>query len=146
MSPWRQRCVAGWLAALACLGVTLPAWGSSVSVADAWIRAVPPGLTVTAAYFTLRNRGGNARTVTAVSSPAFRAAEIHQTLDDDGVSRMVYHASVDIEAGQTLSFEPHGYHVMLFDPLQPLRPGDRIPLTIMLWDGTRLDAEADVRR
>jgi copper(I)-binding protein len=54
-------------------------------------------------------------------------------MDDMDMGAMTMQELVDglaLEGGQTVSFEPGGYHVMLFDLADPLEAGDEVELTL----------------
>jgi copper(I)-binding protein len=78
-----------------------------------------------AAYFTIRNDGEtDQRLIGAVPLDFAEAAELHTHINDDGIMRMrVVEGGVVIPAGETVSFEPGGLHVMLFGLEEPLTEG-----------------------
>ena len=106
-----------------------------VTVDDAVVTvpAVPsaPG----AAYFTLRINQGSTRLV-SVSSPSARRIELHQTREENGLSRMapLQPDQLGFSPGAPLAFAPGGRHAMLFDVDPNLRPGGRMTLTFT-FDG-----------
>lgn len=125
---------ASWVLLLAaCGGAPDP---PRVAVADVVVTvpAVPsaPG----AAYFTLRSNNDKTRLV-SVSSPSARRIELHQTREENGVSRMVplEPAQLSLSAREPLEFAPGGNHAMLFDVDPNLRPGGQISLTFT-FDGS----------
>jgi copper(I)-binding protein len=60
---------------------------------------------------------------------------LHQTtVDDKGVARMRMVMALDVPAGQTVSFAPGGYHIMLMNIARDVYPGDAIPLTLTFVD------------
>src|SRR5699024_1098625 len=92
---------------------------------------VMPGAPVAAGYFQLDNPGDTAITVVALSSPQFKRVHMHESLTgDDGTASMKPIDSVTVPAGQSLSFAPGGYHLMLFDAGQELAPGDEVTLQL----------------
>jgi copper(I)-binding protein len=99
-------------------------------VDQAWARATPGAATIGAAYFAIVNPTGSADRVIAISSPIAERAEIHQHYLDGDVMRMRKVPSVDIGPGETVIFKPGGFHLMLINLKQPLRQGDRFPLTV----------------
>jgi copper(I)-binding protein len=113
-------------------------------VEDAWIRAAPPGATMLAGYATLANSGDAPLTVLTVQSEAFRSASIHRTVVRDGVSRMRELHDLELAPGQTVRFEPGGYHIMLMDPRQPIEVGAKVGIVFLLADGTRVQTVFDV--
>jgi len=79
-----------------------------------------PGMTMSAGYFELTNNSGQAMSITHVTSPEFASVEMHQTVIEDEVARMTALGTLTLQAGETVSFEPGGKHLML------MRPSDNI--------------------
>lgn len=90
-----------------------------VQVIDGWIRQAPPGAHVMAGYVELKNTGTRSRVIQSITSPAFGAIEIHQTIIKDGESRMLALDDLEIPAHGTIRLEPGGVHLMLFRPRDP---------------------------
>lgn len=119
---------------------------SGLQVSEPWIREAPPTSRVLAAYLTLVNTGDNTVTVTAISSPDFKNAEIHRTVIEAGVARMLPVKQLEVPAGGQLMLEPGGHHLMLFDPLRTLTAGETVTLIIHMNNGKQLSATAPVIR
>ena len=119
---------------------------SGLQVSEPWVREAPPTSRVLAAYLTLVNTGDNTVTVTAISSPDFKNAEIHRTVIEAGVARMLPVKQLEVPAGGQLMLEPGGHHLMLFDPLRTLTAGETVTLIIHMNDGKQLSATAPVIR
>ncbi len=66
----------------------------------------------------------------SVSSPVAGVAEIHEMRLDAGVMKMRDVGTLEVKAGETVQLKPGGYHVMLSELRQPLKVGDRFPLTL----------------
>ncbi len=114
--------------------VALPSWALAcpgLHVSDAWIREAPPGAAVMAAYAQLHNQGDTALIIDGARSTAFGAIELHRTLEQDGVSRMLRGQSLELAPGDRGAFAPGGYHLMLFRPQQPLQAGDLVDIEIL---------------
>ncbi len=105
---------------------------------------VTPGGTG-AVYFSIRNPGGEADRLTSIETAAARAAEMHETVEEDGVVRMVPHPEgFEIPAGSTVALEPGGKHVMLIEPR--LEEGAAtIPLTLHFERAGTLEVEAPLK-
>ena len=97
---------------------------------DAWVRALPPTQSTTAAYLRIRNPGDSAVTLVGVSSPRAGAAEIHTTLEVDGMMRMQRVPQVAIAPGQAAELAPGGMHVMLFRLQSMPREGEQVELCL----------------
>ena len=119
---------------------------SGLQVSEPWVREAPPTSRVLAAYLTLVNTGDITVTVTAISSPDFKNAEIHRTVIEAGVARMLPVKQLEVPAGGQLMLEPGGHHLMLFDPLRTLTAGETVTLIIHMNNGKQLSATAPVIR
>lgn len=117
----------------------------SLVVSDAIVMAAPPGVSVTAGFLSLDNRGDTAIVLKKVSAEGFDAVEIHKTQVQDGVARMLEQPSLTIAAHSQVLFEPGGFHLMLYQPSRPLRPGEQIPLQLYTSQG-RLKVNAIVQK
>ena len=119
---------------------------SGLQVSEPWVREAPPTSRVLAGYLTLVNTGDNTVTVTAISSPDFKNTEIHRTVIEAGVARMLSVKQLEVPAGGQLMLEPGGHHLMLFDPLRTLTAGETVTLIIHMNNGKQLSATAPVIR
>ena len=119
---------------------------SPVMAMDAWVPVAPPGVKAHAAYLVLMNHGADLRAVTAVHSPQYASAAIHASQVKDGVNVMQHLAQVDLPAGSSVAFKPHGLHIMLMGPKKPMAQGDTVDLALTLDDGTTVAIKAEVRK
>lgn len=134
------------------LALLLPLWLAACSkpeplppdISAARLMLAPPGASIAAGYFELRNPGQGALELLRVSSPAFESVEMHETVEVDGLSRMRAVESVNVPAGGTVSFEPGGKHLMLMGPRIGDAPPAELPLTLELRgaDGSSLKVDA----
>jgi hypothetical protein len=113
---------------------------------SAWVRALPPGMSMTAGFGTLLNSGGEPVEITAFSSPQFAAVSLHRTETVDGVSRMREVAVLRIEAGAAVELAPGGYHLMLMKPSIPLVTGQTVTVRMTTADGLDFQFEVAVER
>ena len=132
---------------VALMSGALPAWAAcdGLQIENGWVRAAPPGATMMAGYATVKNSGAKARTLRDVSSKDFDAIEVHKTVVEGGVSKMVYLETVDIPAAGSARFEPGGMHLMLFNPKRALKAGDTLPITFSCGGKKRLKADFVVK-
>ncbi len=117
-----------------------------LSILEPWIRAAPPGAMVLAGYMTLRNVGENEITIDKVSSPDFAMIEMHRTVVQNGMARMLPQDSLVIPAGGELRLQPGGLHLMMMQPRRALRAGDAIKLLLHGKDARIIVTEALVRK
>ena len=113
---------------------------------DAWVRSMPPGAQVSAAYGMLMNHGEQTVTLSAVSSEISATAEMHEVIADGDQRRLAELESIDIAPHQTLIFEPGGRHIMLLDISAPPIEGETVEVCAVSSAGTRACTAASVRR
>jgi len=68
----------------------------------------------------------------SVQSPVAKTVQIHESSMKDDVMKMQQVQSVALPAGKPVSFDPHGYHVMLIDLTAQVKEGDKVPLTLIV--------------
>lgn len=120
----------------------------TVNVGNAWVRATAPGQKTAGAYMELTSEADAA--LVAVASPAAGKTELHTMSMDGGVMRMRPVAKIDLPAKKAVKLAPGGgLHVMLRDIRQPLKEGDKVPLTLTIRGGgnaqSTIKVEAQVR-
>ena len=85
-----------------------------ISVDGGYIRQMPPGQILTAAFVSLKNTTKNTCRLLGASSAIAGKIQIHGHFHKDGMMSMRPVKGIDIAAGKTISLQPGGYHLMLF--------------------------------
>ena len=114
-------------------------------IEDAWVRQPPPGAMATGGFMTLKNPGREPVDVVAARSDIAAWVEIHRTVEQDGVARMVEQEKLTIPPGRELKLEPGGYHLMMMQPAR-ITEGDWVHITIRFGDGVEQTLHAPVVR
>ncbi|MCW5578923.1 MAG: copper chaperone PCu(A)C [Dokdonella sp.] len=115
-----------------------------LAVHDAWVRAIPPGASMTAGYATLSNDGDSPVTVLTAQSDTFRNVGLHETILTQDIAKMREVHRLVVAPGATVKLEPGGYHLMLMSPRRNIAVGDKVGITFLLQDGQRVDTSFDV--
>ena len=116
--------------------LAVPACAEEVNAGDlvitqAWSRATPGGAKIAGAYLTIENRGSTADRLIGGSGNVAARVEVHEMAMKNGVMTMrALDKGLAIEPGKTVKLAPGGYHLMLFDLKNPLKQGDKVPLTL----------------
>jgi hypothetical protein len=116
-------------AVLLALAAPALAQESPIHVADAKARPTAPGGTGVV-YMIVMNHGAADDDLTGLSTPIADKAEMHRTMDMNGMSHMEAVADLPVKAMNAVTFAPGGLHVMLTGLKQPLKAGDSFPLTL----------------
>lgn len=111
-----------------------------------WSREVPPVSPTAAVYFGVHNHGATADRLLSAATPAAGRAELHEHVQADGLMKMRHVQAVEIPAKGEVSFAPMGYHVMLFELKQPLKDGQRFPLTLHFEQAGDVQVEVAVQK
>jgi copper(I)-binding protein len=106
---------------------SLSATAESVLVNDPYVREPVPGRSMSAAFMTLTNTSDQAQRLVSVSAPWASSIEIHTHLHEDGVMKMRQIESLEVPAGESVTLEPGGLHLMLFGLKTPLK--NELPMT-----------------
>ncbi len=102
----------------------------SLRIDHPFARATPPGAKAGGVFVTVENTGSQPDRLLSVSTPMAGVAELHEMSVDAGVMRMRDVAALEVRPGEKLQLKPGGYHVMLSELRQPLKVGDKFPLTL----------------
>ncbi len=118
---------------------------AQVVIEGAWVRALPPTQTRTAAYLMVRNAGADEVVISGASASVAGRVELHETLETEGMMRMQEQSEVRVPAGAAVSFVPGGLHLMLLDLDAMPAVGDAVELCLTV-DGAPLCTTAETRR
>ena len=106
-----------------------------ISMQSAWVRAMPPGMSMTAAYGNFINKLPHPVEIHTFGSDRFGKVSLHRTILEDGVSKMVAVPILLLEPGVQVSLRPGDLHLMMMSPTKQLSPGDQVELRFLSSDG-----------
>ncbi len=116
-------------------------------VHDGWIRLAPAGMAMPmlSGFGRIDNRCPDSVVVTGVHSLAFGDISLHRTSIVDGISRMRPVPVLPIAANDAATLQPGGLHLMLMQPVSPLKAGGQVQVFFRLQDGREVRGEFVVR-
>ena len=127
----------------AALSLFAGATQAAVTATDAWVRGTVPSQKTTGAFLTLTSTA-EARLV-AVSTPAAKSAEIHNSEEMGGVMHMHALDAIALPAGKRVELKPGGFHIMLVGLTRALGAGDQVPLTLTIEEAGGKRTQVEVR-
>ena len=151
------------LALLAIAPLVLAACGGDdpITIEGQWARTSPAMASMGAAYMDITSSEGDQLVGVSVPASIAARAEIHEMVSADmamdesmdggemdmdmGAMVMQQIMALDLPAGETVSLEPGGYHVMLIDLAEPLAEGDTFNVTLDFAEADDLTVEVVVR-
>ena len=117
-----------------------------ISIVDPYVRAVPPGQKISAAFLQLDNASDTMQSIVSASSPAAEVVELHTHIHDNGMMKMRRIEKIDIPAKGKTVLKPGGLHIMLIDLKNNLKPGQEVSVTLKFSDGSEKNFSAPVRK
>lgn len=115
-------------------------------ITNLWSRATPGGAKVGGGYLTIENKGGVADRLISATSPVSGKVEVHEMSMVNGVMTMrPLDSGLAIEAGKTVTLAPGGFHLMLTDLKQPLKEGEKLPVTLEFEKAGKVETFLHIR-
>jgi periplasmic copper chaperone A len=114
----------------------------SIHIEHPWSRATPKGANVAGGYLVIENRGTTPDRLVGGSSEIAGRFEIHKMTMQDGVMTMrPLEGGIEIAPGQSVKFEPGGYHLMFLDLKQQPVEGKPFKGTLVFEKAGKVDVE-----
>lgn len=118
---------------------------SDIWISEGYIRQMPPGQNITAAFMTLKNLTPNLCRLVGASSDIAKKTEIHNHFKNKDVMSMRPVKSINIPAGEIVSLKPGGYHLMMFGLNQELKENQYHQITLNFTGCSNISFNAPVR-
>jgi copper(I)-binding protein len=103
---------------------------AQTSVKDPWVRGTVAGQKATGMFAQITSSAGGK--LVSASSPAAGVVEIHEMVMDGNVMKMRAVPGLELPAGKAVDLKPGGFHVMLMDLKKELKPGETVPVTLVV--------------
>ena len=107
-------------------------------ITQPWSRATPGGAKIAGGFLTIENKGAAPDRLIGGSGDFAGKVEIHEMAVNNGVMTMR-----PLDKG--LAIEPGGYHLMLMDLKNPLKQGEKVPLTLEFEKAGKVTVSLDVQ-
>ncbi len=116
---------------------------AQVTVDRPWVRTTVAQQTTTAAYLTITSvQGGK---LVDASSPVAASVEVHEMKMVGDLMKMRSVPVLPLAAGKPVEFRPNGYHLMMTGLKAPLKPGDVVPISLVVEDAKGQRQTVDVK-
>jgi copper(I)-binding protein len=115
---------------------------AQVTVTDPWVRATVPNQKASGAFMQVQS--AKAARLVGISTPVAGRAELHEMAMENNTMRMRQVDAIDLPAGKAVNLASGGYHVMLFDLKRQLKEGERVPVPLVVQDGTKKSSSVTV--
>ena len=119
-----------------------------MKIGHAWMRAVPAGSSVGAAYMPLYYSGGTKEkdfdVLLSASTPIADTVEFHNTVMNGDVMEMKHIPKIIVVSGMPIPMQPKGVHMMLFGIKKPVLKGEVVPMTLEFQKTGKVNIELHV--
>ncbi len=119
--------------------------GSGLTVRNAYMPAPVPGRQMGVIYLELDNASRRDRELILLETSVAEIAEVHRSIYEDGTMRMRKIQHLSIPAGQSIQFEPGGYHIMLMQMDKSPEPPGSFGLQMIFDGGEAIEVDVQVR-
>ena len=141
------RSIFGFMCLYICLAASIRTQASDMlHWQKAWVRSVPPGTQVTAAYGVLMNHSDETVTISQLTANIGSETQMHDVIVDEDQRRMVQIQTADIAPGASLVFEPGSRHMMLVGVTEPPPAGDQVEICALSAAGAKACTQATISR
>jgi copper(I)-binding protein len=117
---------------------------SKINVSNAWARATVPSAKNGALFLTMTAPPSFSDKLIAARSAAAERVQLHKHVMENGIAKMQSIAAIEVAPGKAVTLDPHGLHLMLVGLKNPLRDGDRVPLTLVFQQSGNITIEVPV--
>ena len=115
-------------------------------ISQAWSRATPGGAKTGGGFLTIENKGSAPDKLVGVSADVAGKIEVHEMATDGGVMKMrPVEGGLTIDPGKTVKLAPGGLHLMMTDLRNPLKKGDKVPVTLQFEKAGKVQVTLDVQ-
>jgi copper(I)-binding protein len=98
-----------------------------------------------AGFAVIKNTGGTDDRLVGARADFAGMAMLHESsIDSNGVASMQAVEAIDLPAGQTVTLEPGGYHLMFMNLKQDLKVGDQVTIVLQFENAGTIDLSVPV--
>lgn len=118
----------------------------SLTISDAWSRETPPGVSKGVAYMNISNNGETPVTMIGAETTKAGDVTLHRSkVDGDLVTMEYVEGGLTIPAGETVSLEPRGYHLMLEDLDRGLVRNESVAMTVFFEEAEAVSIKLQIK-
>lgn len=98
-----------------------------------------------AGYLIIKNNGSTDDQLISANADFAGMAMLHKTvIDSNNVASMQEVSSIEIPAGQTVTFQPGGFHIMFMSLKNTPQVGTKVTLTLVFQKAGTITVQADI--
>ena len=118
---------------------------NAIEVKNAWVRALPPNMKMTAAYMMLHNHSGMEDKLELVETPIAGVVETHMVVKKDEVMSMKPVPHIPVPAMGVQELKPGSYHLMLIQLNKVPQKGEKVTMLLHFKYAGTMEITATVK-
>ncbi|NRA89079.1 MAG: copper chaperone PCu(A)C [Rhizobiales bacterium] len=112
---------------------------NDIKINNAWLRVAPNKVAV--AFFTIENSTDKTIQILSAKTKHAKRTELHNHIMNNGIMKMRQVKLVEVKANDTVKFNPHGYHLMMFNlDIDAFKPGKQVEIIFTFDNDTEQKA------
>ena len=129
----------------ASLALAAEVTAGSLTITGGFSRATLPNAPVGGGFLTITNTGSEDDRLISATSPVAGEVQIHEMKMEGDVMKMAQLPDgLPIPAGQTVTLQPGGFHLMFMQLKQALVEGTKLPVTLTFEKAGTVEVELDI--
>ena len=121
------------------------AFASDILIEDPYVRETIPGTEISSAYMTIKNQSAKDIKLTGVIASISERIELHEHIMTEEMMKMQQVDSIIIKANDSVTLQPHGYHIMIFGLKKPLTANTQVNMTLQFGDSKAIKVDVPVK-
>ncbi len=118
---------------------------SKIMINDPWVRLAPTNASVLGLFMQINNNTNHDIKLLSVNAGDYKRIELHRTVAQDDIMKMVKQEFIIIPAKGKLHLKPGSWHIMLISPKLVLHKGDIVMVELIFDNGLTKIVHAEVR-
>ena len=119
---------------------------TGIVIQDPWVRSAPPNAPALGAFMQIHNNTNQDVKLISAHAKAYGQIQLHRTINDNGMMRMVEQEFMPILANKKLHLKPGSWHIMLINPDRVPNEGEVVALKLLFNNGTSQIVNFKVRK
>lgn len=118
----------------------------NLQINEPYTRTTPPMAAVAGGFMTITNSGTEVDTFLGGSASFAEAVEVHEMSMVDGIMKMRrLENGLQISPNEAVELKPGGYHLMLINPSEPMKEGNKHKMTLSFKQAGDIEVELEVK-
>ena len=119
---------------------------SNITIDDPWVRSAPPNAPALGAFMEISNHSDDDIKLLSANAHGYKYLELHKTVPQDGMMKMVKQDFIPIPAHGKLTLKPGSWHIMMIKPKEVPKEGGSVAIKLVFDNGLSKTIHAKVRK